>query len=153
MKQPVRAMGIPTAASEDDVRQLISSKLEEQGREPMNIQVVLKEVEGGTCTYMYMYLSLQDEDGGYLEAAPAPPDELPDEISGEKGSVDGGSGDEESARLREALAKSEEGNTALQHPHYQRWGHYLTTLRNCPILLRLPDTNRKGECLISACAQ
>ena len=104
---------MPTAASENDVRQLISSKLEEQGREPMNIQVILKEVEGGTCTYMYMYLSLQDEDGGFLEAAPAPPDELPDEISGENGSVDGGSGDEESARLREALAKSEEESTAL----------------------------------------
>ena len=99
-----------------------------------------------------MYLSLQDEDGGFLEAAPAPPDELPDEISGE-GSVDGGSGDEESARLHEALAKSEEENTALQHPHYQQWGHYLTTLRNRPVLLRLPDTNRKGECLISAYAQ
>lgn len=108
MKQLTRAMGVPTAASGDDLWQPISGKLEEQGRKPMNVQVVLKEVEGG------MHLSLQDEDGGLLEAAPPTPDELPDEMSGEESSVDGGSGEEEIARLREALIKSEEENVALQ---------------------------------------
>lgn len=104
MKQLTRAMGVPTAASGDDLWQPISGKLEEQGRKPMNAQVVLKEVEGG------MHLSLQDEDGGLLEAAPP----TPDEMSGEESSVDGGSGEEEIARLLEALIKSEEENVVLK---------------------------------------
>ncbi len=104
LKQVARAMGVLTAASGDDLRLLLSGKLEEQGREPMNVQVVLKEVEGD------VHLSLHDEDG----EAPLPDKEPPDETSRGGGGAEGESSEDEIATLSEALAKSQEENVALQ---------------------------------------
>ena len=94
LKQLARAMSVPTAASSDDFRQLISGKLEELGKEPMNVQVVLRDVEGG-----------------FLEAEPID-DDLPEDSPGGGGSEEGESA--AVARLREALMKSEGENAALQ---------------------------------------
>lgn len=76
----------------------------------MNVQVhvVLREVEGG------IHVSLHDEDGEFLEAALPPDEETPDDGSGEEGGGEGGSGEDETPRLREALAKSQQENVALQ---------------------------------------
>ena len=40
LKKLGRALGVPTAASGKEVRQMIETKLEEQGREPRDVQVV-----------------------------------------------------------------------------------------------------------------
>ena len=106
LEQLARAMNVPTAASVDDLRQLISGKLEEMDKEPMNVQVVLKEAGRGTC------LRLQNKEGEFLEAEPF--NEEPPEESGDE---EGDSEHDESTnigKLHEALVKSQEENTALQ---------------------------------------
>ena len=48
----------------DDTRQLIAGKLEEMGKEPMNVQVLLQDTASG------LEISLQDADGIFLKASP-----------------------------------------------------------------------------------
>lgn len=43
MKQLAVALEVPTSATPDDLRQLISGRLEEMEREPMNVQVLVQE--------------------------------------------------------------------------------------------------------------
>ena len=56
---------MPTSASTEDLRQLINGKLADEGREPMNIQVVLQKCATATT------LILRDVGGAFLEANPA----------------------------------------------------------------------------------
>ena len=102
---------MPTAASGDDLRLLISGKLEEQGREPMNIQVELKEVEGG------VHLSLQDEDGEFLEAPPHSEETL-GAATGEEGGEEGGSS-ESDPKGRITVGPEEEQLHQLLTDHHQ----------------------------------
>lgn len=50
-------------ASSDDVRQMIEGKLQEIGREPANVQVIVQQESGGSR----VHLSLQDAEGVFLE--------------------------------------------------------------------------------------
>lgn len=75
LKQLARAMELPTAASSNDLRQMIACKLEGLGRDPMNVQVVLRERARGP------HLSMQDEGGTFVEAEP--PEDQEDDREGE----------------------------------------------------------------------
>ena len=48
LKAIAEHMGLPTRASADEIRQLIEGKLAEEGREPRNVQVVVRESAEGT---------------------------------------------------------------------------------------------------------
>ena len=111
MQQLARALEVPTAASSDDVRQMIEGKLRQMGREPPNVQVIVQQGIGQSR----VHLSLQDADGVFLEAEPetepewgatedppttderAPPEERADETE----------------KLKQALAEATEENAAL----------------------------------------
>ena len=82
LKQLAAALEIPTSASSEDLRLLISGKLQEDRREPMNVQVVLRKSGEGTT------LSLRDVEGEFLEANPL-------HVEEENARRDGG-GDEDS---------------------------------------------------------
>ena len=41
-------MKVPTSTSTEDLRQLINGKLADEGREPINVQVVLQKCATGT---------------------------------------------------------------------------------------------------------
>ena len=56
-------LGLPTAASVEELRQMIDGKLLEQGREPRDVQVVIAPAETGTPERVL----LQDSDGILLE--------------------------------------------------------------------------------------
>ena len=65
LKQLADGMGLPISGSLDSVRQLIDGKLEELGRDPRNVQVILQE-HGSQGTH----ISLQDEEGVFLRVEP-----------------------------------------------------------------------------------
>ena len=62
LKKLGRALGVPTAASGEEVRQMIETKLEEQGREPRDVQVVL------WGTGAVADVGLCDAEGTFLQA-------------------------------------------------------------------------------------
>ena len=64
LKQLAGELGLPEDTSASDVGQLIEGAIQEMGREPRNVQVVLQETETG------MAVSLQDEQGVFLTAEP-----------------------------------------------------------------------------------
>ena len=59
LKQLAAGLGIPTTSGED-LHSMIEGKLAEEDRDPLNILVVLSEVELGT------HMSLQDETVSFL---------------------------------------------------------------------------------------
>lgn len=82
LKQLAGALGIPRAASSEDLRAMIEGKLTDDGRDPLRIQVVLRTVERG------VHMTLQDEMGVFMEIEPPtvdahPPDGLPGQESDE----------------------------------------------------------------------
>ena len=58
-------LGLPTRAATEELRQLIEGKLADMGREPKNVQVILKEPEEGTEEEMFLFLV--DADGVFAE--------------------------------------------------------------------------------------
>ena len=64
LKQLAGELGLPEDTSASDVGQHIEGAIQEMGREPRNVQVVLQETETG------MAVSLQDEQGVFLTAEP-----------------------------------------------------------------------------------
>lgn len=64
LKQLAGALGVPGTASASDVRQLVEGAVTELGREPRNVQVLLREAETGTT------VCLQDKGGVFLTAEP-----------------------------------------------------------------------------------
>ena len=73
LRQLAAWLGVPTTASQGDLRPLIEGKLTEVGRDPLHTQVLLREVEHGT------HMSLQDETGVFSEFEP--PEPLPSDAS------------------------------------------------------------------------
>ena len=59
LKRLVATLDLPTTAASKEVRQMVEGKLTEQGREPLNVQVVL-----GTTSHDVLHL--QDVDGVFL---------------------------------------------------------------------------------------
>ena len=66
LQQIARGLGLPTAASGDELRQMISGKLEEMERDPPNVQVQSQRETDGRR----LILSLYDERGRFLLAPP-----------------------------------------------------------------------------------
>ena len=64
LKQLAGALGVPRTVSASDIRQLVEGAITELGREPRNVQVLLREAETGTT------VCLQDEGGLFFTAAP-----------------------------------------------------------------------------------
>ena len=64
LRQLAVELRLPTSGTVEDTRQLIIGKLEEMGKEPMNVQVRLQDTAGG------LEISLQDADGIFLKASP-----------------------------------------------------------------------------------
>ena len=77
LRQIGEALGLPTAASLDELRGMIEGLLVEQGKEPMNVQVWLQEDTG---------ITLYDEGGSFL--AIKPPVSAPDHTSPESSSAE-----------------------------------------------------------------
>lgn len=75
IKAIARNMELPTNASTDEVRQLIEGKLEEEGREPRNVQVIVQEPLEGTrdAAREYARLFLVDETGVFREVEVSAP--------------------------------------------------------------------------------
>ncbi|KAL5481622.1 hypothetical protein EMCRGX_G021819 [Ephydatia muelleri] len=65
IRQLAVALEIPTRASAADILRMIEGKITEDGRDPFNVQVVVKEGEDGG-----ILLQLQDAEGVFLEADP-----------------------------------------------------------------------------------
>ena len=69
LRQLAEGLGVPTAASQEDLRSMIEGRLMEADRDPLRTQVVLREVGQGT------HISLQDESGVFQEIEPLDPGE------------------------------------------------------------------------------
>ena len=82
LKRLALALDLPMTAASEELRQMVERKLEEQGREPLNVQVIL-----GTTPHDVF--RLQDADGIFLtveeEEEPVDDSQLPDH-SGSEGS-------------------------------------------------------------------
>ena len=61
LRQLAEGLGVPTTASQEDLRSMIEGRLMEADRDPLRTQVVLREVGQGT------HISLQDESGVFQE--------------------------------------------------------------------------------------
>ena len=108
-----KELGLPTAGSLEETRQILDGKLVEMGREPRNVQVDLEETEGGVSVY------LKDESGVFLEAQPERIEERSEENSEREsdGSEDGardGAGVREAAELEAQLLRASEENATLR---------------------------------------
>lgn len=69
IRQLAMALEIPTRPSAADILSMIERKVREDGREPLDVQVVAKEVEGGA-------VQLQLQDAGVLLEAHPPEEEM-----------------------------------------------------------------------------
>lgn len=94
LKQLARGLDVPATASPEEVRQLIEGKLAELGRDPRNVQVILRQVDQGT------QVGLQDNEGVFLEVAQAPPDRERPAAGTEEGAKDRKEGGPRRARAR-----------------------------------------------------
>jgi len=111
MKQLAVALEVPTSATPDDLKQLISGRLEEMEREPMNVQVLVQETPRG------LYLSLQDMDGVFVQVEP--PDiekeDEPSDIEREDQEAELGEANvKEVSALYEAVEQANEDKGLLQ---------------------------------------
>lgn len=120
LKQLAVGLGVPTAASLSEIRQLIEGKLGELGRDPQHTQVVLEDVERGTK------IDLQDADGVFLEVEPPEPEAVPGgEENEEEVRVEG------SEELREALATADREKEVLEEEVDDLWQRLELRLRIC----------------------
>ena len=95
-----RAMEIPTKGSVAETRQMVEGKLENQGREPTNVQVVIEEDEDGVeC------VSLTDVSGVFLG---------PEAIHNARGSEDGESGSQTQEEQEESEAEDRSDTLHLE---------------------------------------
>lgn len=109
-----RAMELPTKGSVAETRQMIEGKLDNIGREPMNIQVIIHDDHDGT-----EFVSLVDTSGSFL--GPGPVLYPCDEVNGSgREETRGESNEEESVHegsvpyLEEALASCRKCNEELE---------------------------------------
>lgn len=103
------ALGIPTSASSEDLRQLIAGKLEEMGREPMNVQVGLHKTDRG------VHLTLRDAEGVIREVDPSPPEVGPErERAASNGEENEPSAEEQMESLHTALREAQEESESLR---------------------------------------
>ena len=63
LRQLAQALDLPVTASMADLKVMVEEKLRELERDPVNIQIVVKEIPDGSQS-----LELQDESGTFLEA-------------------------------------------------------------------------------------
>eukprot|EP00731_Ephydatia_muelleri_P029828 Em0021g351a len=75
IRQLAVALEIPTRASAADILRMIEGKITEDGRDPFNVQVVVKEGEDGG-----ILLQLQDAEGVFLEADPPMEEEETEDV-------------------------------------------------------------------------
>ena len=107
LKQLAVGLEVPSAASGDEVRQLIEGKLGEMGREPRNAHVVLQDTLQGTR------IGLQDSEGMFLDLVPERSSEDPSHREQSEEETEGG-GEEELESLRRILKETSEQRDALQ---------------------------------------
>ena len=104
LRRLAKELGVPTAASTDELRQMIDGKLAEEGKETRNVQVVL---EGADPTAEF---SLVDAEGRFLV--------VPAEEATHGGTSDlsehGEEGEQEVDTLRRELEALAEENQALK---------------------------------------
>jgi hypothetical protein len=74
LRQLAAGLGVPSTASQGDLRPMIEGKLSDDGHNPLRTQVVLREVELGTL------VCLQDEAGVFREIEPPEPDDPEDSL-------------------------------------------------------------------------
>ena len=79
LRRLAAALGVPTAASADELRQMIDGKLTEEGKEVRNVQVVLG---GADPTSEF---ALEDEEGRFLIVLPRRRTAVSHQISQEMG--------------------------------------------------------------------
>ena len=99
LRQLAGGLGVPTTATQADLRPMIEGELTGRGRDPLHVQVVLRQVARGA------YLSLQDETGVFVEVEPPEPEEpLPFSTAGDNSESEEDSGESEVvARLQEEV--------------------------------------------------
>lgn len=110
LRQLAGGLGVPTTAARGDLLTMIEATLTDEGRNPLHIQVVLQEVEGGT------YIRLRDESGIFKEVEPLEDEEL--SLHGESGEESESSETvtalrEEVKQLKEELVKQKAKTTDL----------------------------------------
>ena len=103
VKQIAASMTLPTTGSSDELRQMIEGRLEDMGKDPRHVQVLVPEAGGA-------HLQLQDADGVFLDVAPEE-EEHGGEIT-RTGSE--GSEEDEVAQLQSALREAQNLNKTLQ---------------------------------------
>ena len=108
-------MGLPTSASVEDLRVLISDKLEDGGREQLNVELVLQKTH-----LQKTILSLRYVEGAFLEANPFDLKEL-GERQRYEGDVGDGASDEETnvKTLKEVLHVMSGEKSALESAKVQ----------------------------------
>eukprot|EP00731_Ephydatia_muelleri_P035288 Em0112g3a len=115
IRQLAVALEIPTRASAADILRMIEGKITEDGRDPFNVQVVVKEGEDGG-----ILLQLQDAEGVFLEADPPMEEEetedVPQQEAAEQRENAEQEEDEESlkAKLDEVVKERDELKEALK---------------------------------------
>ncbi|KAL5503167.1 hypothetical protein EMCRGX_G010075 [Ephydatia muelleri] len=115
IRQLAVALEIPTRASAADILRMIEGKITEDGRDPFNVQVVVKEGEDGG-----ILLQLQDAEGVFLEADPPMEEEetedAPQQEAAEQRENAEQEEDEESlkAKLDEVVKERDELKEALK---------------------------------------
>ena len=108
LKQLASGLGVPTTGTAEDIRALVSGKLEESGKDPMNVQIFLREGESG------VEMNLRDAGGMFLHIKPPVVKEVEREIaelSGQESETKEPSVDvlkEEIASLKEQLKSCNE---------------------------------------------
>ena len=76
IRRVAKELGLTVSASVEDMRQIVSGKIESEGREPRNVIVEVTESETGTM------VALRDDEGIFLECHP---DDEDSEVSREGG--------------------------------------------------------------------
>ena len=98
---------LPTSASVDDLRQMVDGKLTDEGRDVMNVQVILQGTDS-RCEF-----TLEDEDGQFLTVPAAEQDEHDAELPSELGEH-GQSEDENEDQQRGEVEGLQEENQSLR---------------------------------------
>ena len=115
IKRIGNALGTPTTASTAEVHQMIEAKLEENGHEPRNVQVLLNPLSQATK------IILEDESGEFLIVDPISLNDGADQdLDGSDGEKTDGElsestdGEQERGSLRRELKEATTENTALR---------------------------------------
>ena len=114
-------LGLPTNATKEDLRQMIDGQLNERGKDPLNVQVLLCQEEGEVRS-----LTLSDEEGDFLRVDVFPRvletsvKSEPSDLDGERSSLEEESGDLETEQeTREPQASTQVLEETLQETRQQ----------------------------------